>query len=143
MGNQNLDKLRKICDHLGPRDEEIKKNEQILKSILFGIPIKITACIINSEMKIIKLLSNDSKKECIRTPTEFRSMSISEYYSCEKNIKKAIKAHALAMKGQATDYITNIRNQSYKVKCAPVHDEHGEIVGASIVSWENRNNQDG
>jgi hypothetical protein len=140
MGNQNLDKLREICDHLGPRDEEIKKNEQILKSILFGIPIKITACIINSEMKIIKLLSNDSGKECIRTPTEFRSMSISEYFSCKKNIEEAMKAHAFAMQGRVTDYITNIKNQAYNMRCAPVHDEHGEVVGSSIVSWESRDN---
>ena len=136
MGTKNLDKLREICDYLGPRDEEIKKNEQILKSMLFGIPIKVTACIINCEMKIIKLLSNDSKKECIRTPTEFRSMNISEYYSCDKNLDKAIKAHAMAMDGRSTDYTANINNQAYKVKCSPVHNEHGEVIGASIVSWK-------
>ena len=136
MENNNLDKLRELCDYLGPRDEEIKRNEQLLKSIFISIPSRLTACIISKDMKILKLLSNCSKIECIRTPSEFRGLSLSEYIDCKEVAESAIKAHALAISGKESSYIANVNDREHTVKFSPIKDEHGEIIGSAMISFE-------
>lgn len=136
MENNNLDKLRELCDYLGPRDEEIKRNEQLLKSILMGVPSKLTACIISKDMKILKLLSNCKKIKCIRTPSEFRGVSLSEYLECEEGVESATKAHALAIAGKESSYIANFDDKEHTVKFSPIKDEHGEIIGSAMISFE-------
>lgn len=136
MENNNLDKLRELCDYLGPRDEEIKRNEQLLKSIFMSIPSRLTACIISKDMKILKLLSNCSKIDCIRTPSEFRGTNLSDYLKCEKSIESAIKAHALAIGGKESSYIANVNNKEHTVKFSPIKDEHGDIIGSAMISFE-------
>lgn len=135
MGTKNLDKLRELCDYLGPRDEEIKRNEQLLRSILMGVPSKLTACIISEDMKILKLLSNCSKFECIRTPSEFRGKKISEYIDCKENLENAIKSHALAMNGGDSSYIANIDGDIHLVKFSPVKNDHGDIIGTAMITF--------
>ena len=51
--SENLDGTR-IVKAYQQEDEEIKRNEQLLKSILMGVPSKLTACIISKDMKILK-----------------------------------------------------------------------------------------
>ena len=136
MKNNNLDKLRELCDYLGPRDEEIKRNEQLLKSIFISIPSRLTACIISKDMKILKLLSNCSKIDCIRTPSEFRGANLSDYLDCEDGVESAIKAHAMALGGKESSYIANVGSKEHTVKFSPIKDEHGEIIGSAMISFE-------
>jgi len=136
MENNNLNKLRELCDYLGPRDEEIKRNEQLLRSIFISIPSRLTACIISKDMKILKLLSNCSKINCIRTPSEFRGSNLSDYLGCKEGAESAIKAHALALVGKESSYIANVGGKEHTVKFSPIKDEHGEIIGSAMISFE-------
>ena len=134
-GSDSLTHLRKLCEELNNRDEELKKNEQMFKIILEDSPISMIAWSVDKDLRFTKNIGNVSELIDIRNPSGMRGKTLYEFFDAKSEDYTPIKHHRAALTGETRVYTFEYQNQVFWVKCKPIYNTCGDIVGASGVAW--------
>tara|TARA_R100000808_G_scaffold25097_1_gene61926 strand:+ start:53798 stop:54361 length:564 start_codon:yes stop_codon:yes gene_type:complete len=125
--NKNIEKLRRLCDQLNDRDDQLKRDFRMFEDFFSNFPVPVTMWFIGKDHTV---LSKHGNAFTCQSPA-----TLEEMFECPELRDESIKRHEQAFNDEVVTYFVKYETKLFWCKLVPRKVENN-IAGILGIAWD-------
>ena len=126
--NENIEKLKSLCEQLNTRDDQIKRDLKMFEGFFANFPIPVTMWSIGKNHAVLAKWGNAF--------TCNEPKNLEEMFECSLLRDESVKKHEEALSGNQVTYFIEHENKIFWCKLVPREDITQATVGVLGMAWD-------